>query len=79
MLLDDYAYIGYESQKAAMDALAEQRKLRILSLPTGQGLLVKPPSGGWLFWRCIDHDSLEKCPICGGREFQANRPCCGTT
>jgi hypothetical protein len=45
VLLDDYAYIGYESQKGAMDALAEQRGFRILSLPTGQGLLVKPPSG----------------------------------
>ena len=44
VLLDDYAYIGYESQKEAMDALAEGRELRILSLPTGQGLLVKPPS-----------------------------------
>jgi hypothetical protein len=42
VLLDDYAYLGYESEKEAMDVLAEERKLRILSLPTGQGLLIKP-------------------------------------
>jgi hypothetical protein len=44
ILLDDYAYVGYESQKAAMDAFAEERAVRVLSLPTGQGLLVKPPT-----------------------------------
>jgi hypothetical protein len=44
VLLDDYAYVGYESQKTAMDAVAEKRAVRILSLPTGQGLIVKPPS-----------------------------------
>jgi hypothetical protein len=44
VLLDDYAYVGYESQKTAMDAVAEKREVRILSLPTGQGLIVKPPS-----------------------------------
>jgi Macrocin-O-methyltransferase (TylF) len=42
VLLDDYAYVGYESQKEAMDDLAKEKDLRILSLPTGQGLLVKP-------------------------------------
>jgi hypothetical protein len=42
VLLDDYAYVGYESQKEAMDALGKERNLRILSLPTGQGLLIKP-------------------------------------
>jgi Macrocin-O-methyltransferase (TylF) len=42
VLLDDYAYVGYESQKEALDVLAEERELRILSLPTGQGLLIKP-------------------------------------
>jgi hypothetical protein len=42
ILLDDYAYIGYQPQKEAMDALAKERGVRILSLPTGQGLLVKP-------------------------------------
>jgi hypothetical protein len=43
VLLDDYAFLGYESQKHAMDAFAKARKVMIASLPTGQGLLVKPP------------------------------------
>jgi hypothetical protein len=43
VLLDDYAYHGYRSQKIAMDGFAEERGLRILSIPTGQGLLIKPP------------------------------------
>jgi hypothetical protein len=44
VLLDDYAYVGYEAQKHAMDALAAKLDVAIASLPTGQGLLVKPPS-----------------------------------
>jgi hypothetical protein len=43
VLLDDYAYRGYESQKYAMDAFAKEKKVMIASLPTGQGLLIKPP------------------------------------
>ncbi len=42
ILLDDYAYRGYSSQKSAMDAAAAKQKVRIASLPTGQGLLIKP-------------------------------------
>jgi SAM-dependent methyltransferase len=42
VLLDDYAYYGYLSQKIAMDRFAQEKGLSILSLPTGQGLLVKP-------------------------------------
>ena len=42
MLLDDYAYHGYLSQKIAMDQFAQEKGIKILSLPTGQGLLVKP-------------------------------------
>lgn len=42
VLLDDYAYRGYASQKVAMDRFAEAKGARVLSLPTGQGLLVKP-------------------------------------
>jgi SAM-dependent methyltransferase len=42
VLLDDYAYYGYLSQKIAMDQFAEEKRIKILSLPTGQGLLVKP-------------------------------------
>ena len=43
VLLDDYAYFGYRAQKLALDAFAAERNLQICSLPTGQGLLVKPP------------------------------------
>jgi hypothetical protein len=43
ILLDDYAYMGYESQKCAMDAFAKEKEVMIASLPTGQGLLMKPP------------------------------------
>ncbi len=42
VLLDDYAYDGYRSQKLAMDAVAGEVGLDVLSLPTGQGLIVKP-------------------------------------
>jgi hypothetical protein len=41
MLLDDYAYKGYHPQKIAMDAFAAKVGAHILSLPTGQGLIVK--------------------------------------
>lgn len=43
VLLDDYAYLGFESQKQAMDEFAARRGVAICSLPTGQGLLVRPP------------------------------------
>jgi len=43
ILFDDYAYRGYEPQKVAMDAAAATKDLKVLSLPTGQGLLIKPP------------------------------------
>lgn len=42
MLLDDYAYRSHRPQKVAMDQFAETRANKILSLPTGQGLLIKP-------------------------------------
>lgn len=41
VLLDDYAYFGYECQKRAIDATAQSLGIEILSLPTGQGLIVK--------------------------------------
>jgi hypothetical protein len=44
VLLDDYAYRGYESQKHAMDIFARQKGVMIMSLPTGQGLFLKPTS-----------------------------------
>jgi hypothetical protein len=42
VLLDDYAYWGYRQQKLAMDALAARLGVSIASLPTGQGLLLRP-------------------------------------
>ncbi len=42
VLLDDYAYNGYRSQKVGMDEFALRRGVAVLSLPTGQGLLIKP-------------------------------------
>lgn len=42
VLLDDYAYVGYESQKTGMDRFADNVGVAVLSLPTGQGLIVKP-------------------------------------
>jgi hypothetical protein len=41
ILLDDYAYSGYRSQKLAMDDFAARQGIAILSLPTGQGLICK--------------------------------------
>lgn len=42
VLLDDYAYYGYQLQKEGMDAWASKRDdVPIASLPTGQGLIVK--------------------------------------
>ena len=43
VLLDDYAYLGFGVQKSAMDAFAAAKGVAICSLPTGQGLLLKPP------------------------------------
>jgi hypothetical protein len=41
VLLDDYGSPGYEPQKDGMDGFAREHDLEILSLPTGQGMLVK--------------------------------------
>jgi len=43
MLFDDYAYFGFEPQHAALNGFAESKGIKILSLPTGQGVVVKPP------------------------------------
>lgn len=42
ILLDDYAYYGYQPQKDGMDQWAEKMGIAIASLPTGQGLMIKP-------------------------------------
>jgi hypothetical protein len=41
VLLDDYAYFGCESQIEAIDSLALSLGFNVLSLPTGQGLIMK--------------------------------------
>jgi Macrocin-O-methyltransferase (TylF) len=41
VLLDDYVYFGYENQTEAIDAAARSLGAEVLSLPTGQGLIVK--------------------------------------
>ena len=41
ILLDDYAYSGYEEQNRAFNSFAAERNTQILSLPTGQGLILK--------------------------------------
>jgi hypothetical protein len=41
ILLDDYAYCGCEAQKIAIDELGSELGFSTLSLPTGQGLVIK--------------------------------------
>jgi hypothetical protein len=41
VLLDDYAYHGFEYQAETIDAVAQSLGFNVLSLPTGQGLIVK--------------------------------------
>jgi len=41
ILLDDYAYCGAYEEKKAMDDWADKIDVNILSLPTGQGMLIK--------------------------------------
>lgn len=43
MILDDYGFPGFLDQKLAFDEWARRRDVEILSLPTGQGLVLKPP------------------------------------
>lgn len=41
ILLDDYAYSGFHHQKRAFDLCGQKLGFDILSLPTGQGLIIK--------------------------------------
>ena len=44
IILDDYGWGGvHEKQKQAHDAFAESVGVKILTLPTGQGMIIKPP------------------------------------
>ena len=42
VLLDDYGFSHHEEQKVAHDAFAASQGTTVLSLPTGQGLMIKP-------------------------------------
>lgn len=42
MVLDDYGWKQHFVQKQAFDEFAERKGVPILSLPTGQGLMIKP-------------------------------------
>ncbi|MEO5364512.1 MAG: hypothetical protein H7838_12940 [Magnetococcus sp. DMHC-8] len=41
VLLDDYGCPGHMAQKLAIDAFAHSKGTQVLSLPTGQGLIIK--------------------------------------
>jgi hypothetical protein len=41
VLLDDYAYHGYQPQKQGMDSWASSMGIPVVSLPTGQGMIIK--------------------------------------
>jgi O-methyltransferase len=41
ILLDDYGLVQYQEQKIAFNEFAKEKNIEILSLPTGQGLIVK--------------------------------------
>ena len=41
VLLDDYAYMGHDCQREAIDAVAHRFHTSVLALPTGQGLLIR--------------------------------------
>ena len=43
VVLDDYGKSKFREQKRAMDEIARRKGVTILDLPTGQGLLLKPP------------------------------------
>ena len=41
LILDDYGWQGYRSQKLAEDRFFEARGYEVIELPTGQGMLIK--------------------------------------
>ena len=42
ILLDDYGFKGFEEQHIAFDDFAKEKGTQVLSLPTGQGLIIRP-------------------------------------
>lgn len=43
VLFDDYAFFGCTEQRLAIDEFARERGVAVCALPTGQGLILKPP------------------------------------
>jgi O-methyltransferase len=43
VVFDDYGSLVHAEQKRALDLFADSVNVRILAMPTGQGLLLKPP------------------------------------
>ncbi len=44
VVIDDYAFTGYEPQFRAWNEFAQTRNQIVLTVPTGQGVLIKPAS-----------------------------------
>jgi len=44
VVLDDYGFEGHRHQHEAVDAFAVKRNVPVYTSPTGQGLIVRPPS-----------------------------------
>jgi O-methyltransferase len=42
VVFDDYGWLGYSAQKQALDPIAAEFGFKILEIPTGQGILLKP-------------------------------------
>src|SRR5262249_43682694 len=42
VVLDDYGWTKHINQKHAFDEFANARGVKVLGLPTGQGLIIKP-------------------------------------
>lgn len=42
IMLDDYCWLHHVNQKTAFDKFASDRGVKILNLPTGQGVILKP-------------------------------------
>jgi len=43
VLLDDYGFTGHAFQRASLDEFAREKGVSIFTVPTGHGLLIKPP------------------------------------
>ena len=43
LVFDDYGWLAYKAQKDAEDRFFADRGVKVLELPTGQGLVIKPP------------------------------------